>query len=884
MSSVEPNWPAEGWVLRARWIEADVKVEIGAGAAGKPLPPRPAVAVRSLVVPNRGITAVIGGSGSGKSSLLAMLTGLKTAKRTKASPYGSRPENKQSELLFRTPDGIERSLLDGWILRGKRPFPGDIGFVFQDAHVLKALSAERNAALGAAIAAAARSQRVYADFQKAFDLTDKESWRPLATFSGGQQQRVAVMRALAMNPVLLVCDEPTSSLDDKTAGLVMGKLAVWASSPGNAVLWVTHSRPLAACYADRFIGVHDGEVLLDGEQPFAMTPAYRASGTAEQDAARADNLATLSAIVPLANQWGAERETRRSGAVRHATPIYENKTGISVRSRKSVSPTNAVAVHPTPTARAMAAVGKPARRPTWFSRRYANLRALTFALTSSFAFAFAGYSAARAHGRGRFVAGIAAAIVILVQSLTSVLLLGIVVGYGLYTAYTAFNSYFTSQLNAPQSSHFVMTARQTKLLGAKQPPLLDRALAPPGADETAGEALQQSWRDWLRTGLAQRAEEWLGYTAKPLRAPRFFGRRVDRNVLIWRAAGTSCELPQQSRPGLPMMVFDRQEPLFKDVEIKRAGANASQRVDSLMQGERQGELRGGVIVTPIVYNFLEVPEAEAGKLEGFCAKLDFGPVYLRIVGEARTLPGGGNRQYNMAIEELTYRDAFNKAAPESFKDETGRLTFPAFDHAAGYFDYRDRERVFCAILGCSPGVDDPVKACRNQNENMASATRTSFAGYRIDCDALAQIDRLVDTADSAKQMFVWLLVAFASAVALSTMLAARALVEQNEKPLAVMRAFGYGFTHVAVLLFAQLLVMSLAAFGLFYLLVLGFDRRYAPTLATALNVPMVDLTARWPVMAGSAAAVFAFVVLVAVVVLGFWWLRRRRVGPVLQAL
>ena len=92
-----------------------------------------------------------------------------------------------------------------------------------------------------------------------------------AELSGGQAQRIAIMRALSMNPRAILCDEPTSSLDERTATDVMEALRGWAHETGRPVLWVTHNLKHAARFADHFIFVADGRVVqLTEAQSFAL--------------------------------------------------------------------------------------------------------------------------------------------------------------------------------------------------------------------------------------------------------------------------------------------------------------------------------------------------------------------------------------------------------------------------------------------------------------------------------------------------------------------------------------------------------------------------------------------------------------------------------------
>jgi hypothetical protein len=133
-------------------------------------------------------------------------------------------------------------------------------------------------------------------------------------------------------------------------------------------------------------------------------------------------------------------------------------------------------------------------------------------------------------------------------------------------------------------------------------------------------------------------------------------------------------------------------------------------------------------------------------------------------------------------------------------------------------------------------------------------------------------------------MFLALALVFLLAMGLSTALAAAAMVAENAKPIAVMRAFGYNLLHVFILLFGQLVVMLLIAFGLFYGLVTAFDAHYAARLALSLGIPVADIAIRPEALLVSGGGIALLVVLVAFMVLLVWWVRHRHIGPVLQAL
>lgn len=186
--------------------------------------------------------AVMGPSGSGKSTLLNIVGLL------------DRPTQGQLQIT-----GMETTTLDDQALtrlRGR-----SIGFVFQYHHLIGAFTALENVMLPMVglqgYPTAAIEQRALA----LIESVGLGKWRdtPASRLSGGQQQRVAVARALIMQPVLLLADEPTGNLDTKSADAVFELFRQVNREHGTAVLFVTHN-PALASRCDRTIQVIDGLV------------------------------------------------------------------------------------------------------------------------------------------------------------------------------------------------------------------------------------------------------------------------------------------------------------------------------------------------------------------------------------------------------------------------------------------------------------------------------------------------------------------------------------------------------------------------------------------------------------------------------------------------
>jgi lipoprotein-releasing system ATP-binding protein len=187
--------------------------------------------------------AVMGPSGSGKSTLLNIV--------------GLLDRPTQGELVV---CGEETTRLDDSALTRLRGHT--IGFVFQYHHLISAFSALENVMMPMLGAAGFPSTAMADRAAALIDSVGLTPWRdqPAARLSGGQQQRVALARALAMNPRLLLADEPTGNLDTKSADAVFDLLRRVNREQGTSVLFVTHN-PALAERCDKTIQVVDGRVL-----------------------------------------------------------------------------------------------------------------------------------------------------------------------------------------------------------------------------------------------------------------------------------------------------------------------------------------------------------------------------------------------------------------------------------------------------------------------------------------------------------------------------------------------------------------------------------------------------------------------------------------------
>jgi lipoprotein-releasing system ATP-binding protein len=186
--------------------------------------------------------AVMGPSGSGKSTLLNIVGLLDRPTAGTLAVAGEETTRMDDAALTR--------------LRGHT-----IGFVFQYHHLITAFSALENVMMPMLGAAGFANNAMRERATILIDAVGLTRWQHnlAGNLSGGQQQRVAVARALAMNPALVLADEPTGNLDTKSADEVFALLRQFNHEHGTSVLFVTHN-PALAQRCDRTLMVVDGRV------------------------------------------------------------------------------------------------------------------------------------------------------------------------------------------------------------------------------------------------------------------------------------------------------------------------------------------------------------------------------------------------------------------------------------------------------------------------------------------------------------------------------------------------------------------------------------------------------------------------------------------------
>ena len=179
---------------------------------------------------------IVGPSGAGKTTVLNILGGMDTATSGRIIVDGE----DITEYNERQLTGYRRN---------------DIGFVFQFYNLVPNLTAKENVELALQIC---KDPLVAIEVLQDVGLGDRLDNFP-AQLSGGEQQRVSIARALAKNPKLLLCDEPTGALDYNTGKSILKLLQDMCRKKGMTVIVITHNSALAPM-ADRLIKIKNGKV------------------------------------------------------------------------------------------------------------------------------------------------------------------------------------------------------------------------------------------------------------------------------------------------------------------------------------------------------------------------------------------------------------------------------------------------------------------------------------------------------------------------------------------------------------------------------------------------------------------------------------------------
>jgi lipoprotein-releasing system ATP-binding protein len=195
----------------------------------------------SLRVAHGEMVAIVGASGVGKSTLLHLLGGL------------DRADSGTIHLADTDLASLDDSALTQFRNR-------NVGFVFQFHHLLPEFDAAENVEMPMRIARRPKTEarQRATDLLTRVALGDRLAHRP-GMMSGGEQQRVAVARALAMNPSVLLADEPTGDLDERTADSLHDLLRSMHAESGLTSVIATHNPRLASA-CDRVLRMEQGQL------------------------------------------------------------------------------------------------------------------------------------------------------------------------------------------------------------------------------------------------------------------------------------------------------------------------------------------------------------------------------------------------------------------------------------------------------------------------------------------------------------------------------------------------------------------------------------------------------------------------------------------------
>jgi putative ABC transport system ATP-binding protein len=199
----------------------------------------------SLKIHSGEFVALLGTSGSGKSSLLNLVAGLDR-------PTSGSVVVQGSNLAELSREDLAKHRLH------------TVGMVFQSFNLISSMSLMENVELPMRFAEVDRSQREGLALQslERVGLSARVRHRPME-LSGGEQQRASLARALINQPKILLADEPTGNLDSRTGTEIMKFICDFNESLGMTVVMVTHERALAERYAKRMIFLADGKLIDD---------------------------------------------------------------------------------------------------------------------------------------------------------------------------------------------------------------------------------------------------------------------------------------------------------------------------------------------------------------------------------------------------------------------------------------------------------------------------------------------------------------------------------------------------------------------------------------------------------------------------------------------
>ena len=188
--------------------------------------------------------AIVGTSGSGKTTILNLIGGLDYADQGEIIIDGQKINHMKPDELT--------------VFRRRK-----IGFIFQNYNLVSVLKVKKNITMPVELDGNKPDEVYIRRITEMLHIENKLKNYP-GQLSGGQQQRVAIARALAAKPAILLADEPTGNLDSKTSAQVMGLLREVSQELNQTVVMITHNEEIAQL-ADRTIHIEDGKIVGGGD-------------------------------------------------------------------------------------------------------------------------------------------------------------------------------------------------------------------------------------------------------------------------------------------------------------------------------------------------------------------------------------------------------------------------------------------------------------------------------------------------------------------------------------------------------------------------------------------------------------------------------------------
>ena len=184
--------------------------------------------------------AVVGKSGSGKTSLIMLIAGLEKA--------------TSGKIIFEDQDISTYSEDELADLRKRK-----IGIVFQSFYLIPNYTALENVSLVLEINKIENAQKKSAELLEQFGLKDRLNHFP-SQLSGGEQQRVAIARSIILSPKLILADEPSGNLESENSKLIINLLFKYSKQNNSSLILVTHDQSIAK-ECDKIIEIKDGKII-----------------------------------------------------------------------------------------------------------------------------------------------------------------------------------------------------------------------------------------------------------------------------------------------------------------------------------------------------------------------------------------------------------------------------------------------------------------------------------------------------------------------------------------------------------------------------------------------------------------------------------------------